>query len=119
MITPTTLDTVYTTRPARLMYFVAWEYYGGGQLHWISQGEDADMYYEVQQSLDGRRWTSLGSMTNHSSYTPRYDYVFMDANIGRYRASRVYYRLCLVGLGQLKTYSPVRCIRLQEDTAAK
>ncbi|MDO7848579.1 hypothetical protein Q5H92_19590 [Hymenobacter sp. M29] len=115
--TPVAFDSVYTTQPVELVYFTAELYYGGGQLHWTTLREGNILTYVIEQSRDARTWETLSTMEAHPGYAARYDYVYMDLHIHRYGVPRVYYRLRQLAQDGTFTYSPVRCIRLDEPAA--
>jgi hypothetical protein len=123
--TPVAFDSIYTTQPVELVYFTAELYAEGGQLHWTTLREGNSAAFVIEQSRDARTWQTLSTMEAHPGYPTRYDYVYMDLHIRRYGAPVVYYRLRQLAQNRTFTYSPVRCIRLDEpasqaaSTAAK
>lgn len=109
---PTKFDSVYIKRPARMVHFIAWEYYGGGQIEWTTLREDKIVVFVVQYSTDGHTWQEVGQMPAHPGTRAQQNYTQYDAHLERYGAPVVYYRVQEVAKNGHFTYSPVRSIRV-------
>ncbi len=81
------------------------------QLHWQTASERANAYFTIERSLDGRAFSTLGTVAGQGSTATATSYAFTDAGVGRPAAAgAVYYRLRQVDLDGTSTYSPIRTV---------
>ena len=77
---------------------------GRAQLSWTTAQEKSSHYFEVQRSLDGRRFESIGRVDAAGNSTQRLDYGYTD---NRVLPGATYYRLNQVDLDGTWSYSSV------------
>ncbi|MGI4833119.1 MAG: hypothetical protein ACRYFK_06615 [Janthinobacterium lividum] len=83
-----------------------------GLLQWTTASEISNDHFDVERSLDGSRFVTLGRLAGQGSKASRTDYSFTDAGIGPKAAAGqpVYYRLKQVDATGTSSYSPVRSV---------
>ncbi len=81
-----------------------------GLLTWATASEQHNAYFQVESSLDGRTFTTLGRVAGAGTATTARAYQFVDYNLTRYAAPLVYYRLRQVDADGTGSYSPVRTL---------
>lgn len=77
-------------------------------LRWLTSSEQGNAYFDVESSLDGRTFTSLGHVSGQGTSNQAHSYYFEDPT--RYDAPLIYYRLRQVDSNSNATYSPVRTL---------
>lgn len=110
-----TVSTTASPLPVELLSFRATNVADNGQLNWQTAAEKNAAFMEVQASTDGARWTVLGQVPAAGTSTNPLRYSFLDRNLSRYQAARIYYRLRLVDRDGAAAYSPL--VSLVPDAA--
>ena len=86
-------------------------------LRWTTATEKNASYFEVQRSVDGRRFVAIGRVAaGGSSSSPR-AYAYVDAAAAQ-AGALLYYRLYQLDFDGAATYSPVRTISFGAAAAA-
>ena len=81
------------------------------RLSWTTASEKNNAYFEVQRSLDGKQFETIGKRTGQGSTQARTDYAYLDAGAGRLLAGQpIYYRLRQVDYDGQEAFSPVRVV---------
>ncbi|GAB3873914.1 hypothetical protein GCM10028824_26310 [Hymenobacter segetis] len=87
------------------------------QLAWTTAQELHNDHFDVERSLDGTTFTTLGTVTGAGSSSTAHTYGFRDARLP-FVANLLYYRLRQVDTNGQASYSPVRSVLLgQADVA--
>ncbi len=98
--------------PVTLVSFRAERLGADGLLRWATASEVNNAYFEVESSVDGRIFQPLGRVAGAGTSSQAHSYQFTDANLARYGASVIYYRLRQTDVGGTATYSPVRTVQV-------
>jgi hypothetical protein len=98
--------------PVTLVGFTAQRQQQDGLLTWATASEAHNAYFEVESSLDGTRFHSVGRVAGQGTTSRVHTYQFTDANLARYAAAMLYYRLRQVDTDGTSTYSPVRTVQV-------
>jgi hypothetical protein len=96
--------------PVTLVAFTAQLQGADGLLEWATASEQQNAYFQVESSLDGRTFTPLGRVVGAGTSPERHTYQFRDADLARYAAAQVYYRLRQVDSDGTSAFSPVRLL---------
>ena len=88
-----------------------------GLLQWTTASEKNNDYFDVERSLTGRDFVSIGQVQDQGSKASATAYQFTDAGIGRQASGLVYYRLRQVDTDGTATYSPVRSVAFTKSLA--
>ncbi|TVT40187.1 hypothetical protein FNT36_11895 [Hymenobacter setariae] len=96
--------------PVTLTDFTAQLEGGDGLLRWTTASEQQSAYFQVESSPDGRTFTALGRAASAGTSSERHTYQFRDANLARYAAAQVYYRLRQVDADGVSVLSAVRVL---------
>lgn len=80
------------------------------QLSWTSLNETNFKGYEIEKSLDGKVYKSIGQIAGKRNTNIKSDYVFNDTQFGN--ESKAYYRLKCVDLDGSISYSSIRSVDL-------
>ena len=99
-----------TPLPVTLVAFTAQAQEGSGLLEWTTASEQQNAYFQVESSLDGTTFTALGRVAGAGTSPTRHTYQFRDADLARYAAPQVYYRLRQVDTDGTSVFSPVRSL---------
>lgn len=94
--------------PVELVSFEAERYGDDGRLNWITASEKNSAYFDVESSIDGTTFKAIGRVAAKGNSVSRSDYQLLDRNLLRYGAEHVFYRLHLVDIDGVASYSPVR-----------
>ncbi|MCC2546272.1 cadherin domain-containing protein [Hymenobacter sp. BT175] len=97
--------------PVELVRFAAARRGADALLRWTTASELNCAYFEVESSLDGRSFRPVGRITGAGTTTQVRNYELVDADLARYAASLVYYRLRQVdtdGTAHLSTIVPLK-----------
>ncbi|MDO7850965.1 LamG-like jellyroll fold domain-containing protein [Hymenobacter convexus] len=100
--------TVGAPLPVQLVAFTAEAAGTGALLRWHTATELNNARFEVEASADGRAFARVGTVAGAGSSTQAHAYTFGDADLTRYAAPLVYYRLRQVDTDGTAAYSPVR-----------
>jgi hypothetical protein len=84
---------------------------------WSTASETDNAYFDVERSLDGKAFTTIGTVGGAGTSTSLHCYGFLDVSrpVG---VSLLYYRLRQVNTNGKATYSPVRLVILNEGGLA-
>ncbi|GAA3990522.1 ice-binding family protein [Hymenobacter antarcticus] len=96
--------------PVQLISFTAEHRNGTALVRWATASELKNAYFAVQSSVDGRQYRTVGRVSGHATTTTPQAYAWTDANLERYSASVVYYRLKQVDSDSSSHYSSVRTV---------
>ena len=81
------------------------------RLSWTTASEKNNAYFEVQRSLDGEQFETIGKRTGQGSTQAKTDYAYADAGAGRLLTGQpIYYRLRQVDYDGQEAFSPVRVV---------
>ncbi len=83
-------------------------------LLWTTASEFNNDYFEVQRSLDGQTWTTVGVVSGNGTSSATTNYVFVD-NVPE--AALYYYQLNQVDLDGTSTFSEVRAVQFESHGA--
>jgi hypothetical protein len=100
-----------TAAPSPLLDFSAQAQTAAVGLTWHTTSELNSARFEVQRSLDGTSFTTLGRVAARGTSTKATAYTHRDAALPA-GANQLYYRLRKVDLDGTATYSPVRSVSL-------
>jgi hypothetical protein len=107
-----TVSTADAPLPVTLVAFTAERLGPDGLLKWTTASELNNAYFEVESSVDGTTFRALGRVAGAGTSTGAHTYQFTDANLARYAASLVYYRLRQVDADGTSAYAPVRTVQV-------
>ncbi|MGY3087700.1 hypothetical protein ACVWYF_000726 [Hymenobacter sp. UYAg731] len=112
--------TIQAPLPVVLTRFTAVAAHADAQLRWLTASEHNSDRFAVERSLDGQRFTEIGSVRSQRESVKPNDYEFMDAGAARSVAvgKPVYYRLRQVDVDGTTSYSPVRAVVFGAQSAA-
>jgi hypothetical protein len=96
--------------PVTLVAFTAQLQGADGLLEWTTASEQQNAYFQVESSLDGRTFIPLGRVVGAGTSPERHSYHFRDADLARYAAPRIYYRLRQVDTDGASVFSPMRVL---------
>ena len=96
--------------PVVLTEFTAVREGSAARLGWRTASEEGNAYFNVEYSLDGTVFTTLGRVLGQGTSSQTHTYSYTDANLASYPAGPVYYRLRQVDTNGQATYSPVRTL---------
>lgn len=85
-------------------------------LNWQTANEVNNEYFEVERSIGGNNFTSLGFVDGNTNSTRLIDYSFVDSKAG---SGQIYYRLKQVDLDGRYEYSDVISIMVNRDNDIK
>ncbi|GAC1367819.1 MAG: hypothetical protein NVS3B25_19610 [Hymenobacter sp.] len=77
-------------------------------LTWATASEKHNDHFTIERSLDGRIFTTIGTVRGQGTSTQATAYTFTDSGAGRVAGGTVYYRLQQVDTDGTPTYGPVR-----------
>ena len=93
---------------------------GNVEISWTTNFETNSDKFEIERSLDGTEWKSVGSVKGQGISTIRHSYDFTD-NVGRNTANKkdLYYRLKMVDLDNNTSLSRILVVRVYNTQAVK
>lgn len=93
---------------------------GNVELNWVTNFEQNTARYDVERSLDGMVWHTVGSLKAQGVSTVRKSYTFTD-DAGRNRANKkdLYYRLKQIDLENRWAYSKILVMRVYNTHSLK
>jgi hypothetical protein len=103
--------------PVELTRFTAELAGEDGLLRWTTAQEKSNAYFEVESSVDGRAFRSIGRVLGHGTSSSAHDYQLLDRRVSRYSAPRVYYRLRQVDEDGTPHYSGIVTLQLKAPVA--
>lgn len=105
------------TLPLTLIYFSASRAPSGKvELSWKTAQEMNVSHFDIEKSLDGRKWTTLGARTAKGQQGSVESYIFADNNPSD---GANYYRLHVVDHDGRSDYSPVRLVTIGKETPVR
>ncbi len=96
--------------PVVLVSFEARRTAQAATLSWATASEAGSDYFAVESSADGQTFAEVGRVASHGTTPQAHTYQLVDANLARYGAALVYYRLRQVDLNGAVAYSAVRTV---------
>ncbi|WP_196283596.1 T9SS type A sorting domain-containing protein [Hymenobacter jeongseonensis] len=88
------------------------------QLTWRTASEKNNDFFDVERSLNGKDFITIGQVQGQGSTSSATAYALTDAGIGPKAAGLVYYRLRQVDFDGTATYSPVRTVTFTKALAS-
>lgn len=98
--------------PVILTAFLAERRGADGLLSWRTAQEKNSAYFAIESSTDGKTYRELGRTPGQGSSMVAHEYTYTDANMTRYGADLIYYRLRSVDLDGTVAYSPIRTLNV-------
>ncbi len=98
--------------PVELSEFTAEREGTNGHLRWTTASEKNNAYFGIESSADGVDFHALGRVAGHGTSSQPHRYEWLDANLSRYAADQVYYRLRQVDADGAESFSPVRTVQV-------
>ncbi|MBF9240016.1 DUF3494 domain-containing protein [Hymenobacter sp. BT683] len=105
-----TVTTSQVYLPVELTSFTAERRGEQALLRWSTATERNNVYFAVQSSSDGLKYTTIGKVKGQGTTSMSHVYAWTDTRADRYPAGVIYYRLAQVDTDSSKHYSPVRTI---------
>lgn len=105
--------------PVSLSRFVAERQGPDVWLRWATASERNSARFEVERSVDGQQFQPIATVRSRGTATQATAYEQLDAQVARYQAAIVYYRLRQVDLDGTESFSPVRAVALGESSALR
>jgi hypothetical protein len=99
--------------PVELVSFTAVRRGANAWLRWTTAQELRNDRFEVEVSSDGQQFTRLATVAGNGTTTRRHDYEYVDADIARYAAPTLYYRLRQVDRSGEEHLTDVRILRVE------
>jgi endonuclease I len=96
-----------TTLPVQWLNFSAMRNNSGVLLNWSTASEMNNAYFDVERSIDGINFTTIGSTSGKGTHSGISEYNFLDADISAISSSIIYYRLKQTDADGSFTYSSV------------
>ena len=103
-----------STLPVKLIDFNASLNNTTVDLKWTTAGEKNVSHFEIERSLDGRNYSTVGVVFAYGNTDDIKKYNF-NTNVANLQATTIYYRLKSVDIDEYTEYSEVRLIRIQND----
>jgi hypothetical protein len=93
---------------------------GNVEIAWTTNFETNSDRFEIERSLDGKEWKSVGTMKGQGISTIRHSYEFTD-NVGRNTANKkdLYYRLKMVDMDKKTSISRILVVRVYNTASVK
>ncbi len=106
------LQTATSVLPVNLIAFNARLNNSDALVQWKTEGEMHNDYFEVERSVDGQTFTTIGKVAGNNGHGVQY-YSLTDYNAALLHSSQVYYRLKIVSTTGEKEYSTIVTLPLQ------
>lgn len=106
-----------TPLPVRLLSFAVTQQGADAQLHWQTASEQNSSHFEVEQSIDGRNFQTIGTVQAAGNSTSLKNYNYTDKNISRYNVNKIYYRLKQVDIDSRFEYTQVVSLNINSNAA--
>jgi hypothetical protein len=84
------------------------------QAAWSTASETDNDYFNVERSVDGKAFTTVGTLSGAGTSSRSHSYSFLDVTLPA-QVNTLYYRLRQVNTNGRATYSPVRVVILNEE----
>lgn len=102
--------------PVELLSFRAAQLDSDIVLAWQTSSEKNNSYFEIERSLDGESFASLGRVPSAGNSNSLKTYSFTDHAAAEKLAGSVYYRLKMVDVDGTFEYSPVELVSLPDQS---
>lgn len=106
------LQTATSVLPVNLIAFNARLNNNDALVQWKTEGETHNDYFEVERSVDGQTFTTIGKVAGNNGHGVQH-YSLTDNNAALLQSSQVYYRLKIVSTTGEKEYSTIVTLPLQ------
>jgi hypothetical protein len=106
------LEPPLTTLPVKLIDFNASLKQSNVDLTWTTAGEENSSHFDIERSLDGSNYNSVGIVFSNGNTNEIKKYSFSN-DVRNLQSTAIYYRLKAVDIDGYVEYSDVRIIRLQ------
>lgn len=109
-----------STLPVTLTDFKA-QYEANGKtiLRWTTETEQNNDRFEIQRSVDGQNYNTIGTVAGSGTTSNTLTYVYIDQGVDALGAEVVYYRLRQVDIDERSELSQVVIVRPRINTGAK
>ncbi|GGF28315.1 T9SS type A sorting domain-containing protein [Hymenobacter cavernae] len=107
-----TLSSASQPLPVELLHFSVQRQGTDALVRWATASEQDNAYFELESSIDGQAFQSLGRVAGQGSSSQAHAYQWVDQNLARYAAEHIYYRLHQVDHDGTETYSPVQVLQM-------
>jgi hypothetical protein len=97
--------------PIILKYFTAWKMPASNLIRWVTSSEHLNNYFEVERSLDGTNFFSIGRVPGHVESTTDQVYDLED----KAPPALAYYRLKQVDIDEKYTYSETIMLKRNDN----
>ncbi|QNE38933.1 T9SS type A sorting domain-containing protein [Hymenobacter sp. NBH84] len=109
--------TIVQPLPVELVRFEATTAHLDAKLSWTTASEKNNAYFEVQRSLTGTHFETVGKITGQGSTQQKTNYTYTDAGAGRLLDTKtIYYRLRQVDYDGQESFSLVRTVAFEQLT---
>lgn len=98
--------------PVKWLSFDVVKQQNDGLVSWSVENEENNNFYEVQRSLNGVDFITIGTVNKSGTGSGIHQYTYTDVNLSRNNSAVLYYRLKQVGMDNRTTYSDIRSLRL-------
>lgn len=99
------------TLPVKLISFTAIMQNKNALLQWKTAEEINVTRYNLQRSLDGNTFSTIGSVNAIGNSTATKNYSYIDNSINNFNANRIYYRLQYVDIDEKVAYSIIEMVK--------
>jgi hypothetical protein len=103
------------TLPVKLISFTATLQNKNALLQWQIANELNVAKYNIQRSLDGNSFTTIGAVNSTGNSTETKNYTYTDYTINNLNAGRIYYQLQMVDIDGKLTYSKIEVVKPVAD----
>lgn len=103
------------TLPVKLTSFTAALQHKNTFLQWQIANELNVAKYNIQRSLDGNSFTTIGAVHSTGNSTATKNYSYTDNTISNLNAGRIFYRLQIVDIDGKLTYSKMEVVKPAAD----
>jgi hypothetical protein len=109
--------TVVVPLPVNLTKFTVVAAGADAILNWETAQEVNNRYFEVERSLDGQKFESVGTVAGNGNTVLTESYRYTDAGAATRTANVLYYRLRQVDYDGQSSFSPVRTVQFSHTDA--
>jgi hypothetical protein len=101
--------------PVILVSFNAAYNDGNVNLNWQTASEINNDYFDIQRSINGSEWVSIGKVEGHGNSYVTHNYTDIDNLEGTIPSGTIYYRLKQVDFNGKYIYSEIRSVNLNNN----
>jgi hypothetical protein len=116
--TSTLAVAMVTPLPVQLTKFAAVAVGADARLTWETAQEVNNHHFELERSLDGASFTTVGTVAGKGTTALASSYRYLDAGAGARTANALYYRLRQVDYNGKASFSPVQTVYFSHATAS-